>query len=727
MSTLLTRLSGELDALVSPVLELLDDANAHLMALRGADAGDDVERVAARLAGFRESLRTLREKVAEQRSYVLLFGPLKSGKSTLMNALSAAYVSEVTSLPAYPCMVYVRHAPRLEVAVERWDGEVDSFSGLDQMRAHVAGAHADLARALRRAEAAGVDFDPTIHQPHAIRRVDVRMPAPRLLESGTVLVDTPGLYTRMKFGYDQLTREFRLASACAIFVVKTDNLFLEQVFDEFDDLLRLFSRIFLVVNLDTAKRDLEPDGGLGPSLERRDPAQILAAFEELAMSETLRRARDEGRLQIYPIDLLRAASARLRAGAAADTASSDETEKGPEDADATGGVPVDFERFVSDLAAYLASQEALVAFVRDSLQQANDVLAELATVCRGEAAAVAERLVAVAEETRARFGARADAARRLSSRSLEEGCAPHAEDVTSITRERSVDVRKQAADRAEAALDRWFETDRSFAQLVGEDLVEVFAACRDELSTLARDGARTVLASDVAAAGIRRLAPADFDALDLPIARIARSALSGGEAAESGKSALLTIPYGLVPVKRSALDWLLLRGPVRVRKALFGPEEAPTRPVARTVKQRRLGAPARAALGAATRVRLDRFFAEALSQSAVAAFGEAATAVAARLHAAIDEAGRAAGTAMVDMRATLADRATLRSAIDVLGRTAERATADTDRLLDAWGVRTPAPEASGAPAAVAEVGAPGGGATIDEEEPAAPELPVEKD
>ena len=34
--------------------------------------------------------------------YVMIFGPLKSGKSTLMNAIAAAYVSEVSSLPAYP-------------------------------------------------------------------------------------------------------------------------------------------------------------------------------------------------------------------------------------------------------------------------------------------------------------------------------------------------------------------------------------------------------------------------------------------------------------------------------------------------------------------------------------------------------------------------------------------------------------------------------------------------
>ena len=71
-----------------------------------------------------------------------------------------------------------------------------------------------------------------------------------------ILVDTPGLYSRMNFGYDVLTREFRDGAACAVFVVKTDNLFLEQVFAEFNQLLGLFSRIFIVVNVDSGKRDL---------------------------------------------------------------------------------------------------------------------------------------------------------------------------------------------------------------------------------------------------------------------------------------------------------------------------------------------------------------------------------------------------------------------------------------------------------------------------------------
>jgi hypothetical protein len=49
-------------------------------------------------------------------------------------------------------------------------------------------------------------------------------------ESSTVLVEYSRSLQPDDFGYDVLTREFRDSAACAVFVVKTDNLFLEQVF-----------------------------------------------------------------------------------------------------------------------------------------------------------------------------------------------------------------------------------------------------------------------------------------------------------------------------------------------------------------------------------------------------------------------------------------------------------------------------------------------------------------
>src|SRR5213079_1725505 len=62
------------------------------------------------LNDIRARLRSLVEKIESQQAYLVIFGPSKSGKSTLMNAISGSYVSEVTSLPGYPCLVFVQHS-----------------------------------------------------------------------------------------------------------------------------------------------------------------------------------------------------------------------------------------------------------------------------------------------------------------------------------------------------------------------------------------------------------------------------------------------------------------------------------------------------------------------------------------------------------------------------------------------------------------------------------------
>src|SRR5690606_4486904 len=152
-----------------------------------------------------------------------------------MNAIAGAYVSEVSSLPAYPALVYVKHGEERSFEATTYEGKKRSFTDNVEMTDAVQEDHTRLASAILDVERRGEQFDPRRHYPEAIRRMDVEIPAPDLAESGTVLVDTPGLYSRMKFGYDQMTRDFRDTAACAIFVVKTDNLFFEKVFEEFEE------------------------------------------------------------------------------------------------------------------------------------------------------------------------------------------------------------------------------------------------------------------------------------------------------------------------------------------------------------------------------------------------------------------------------------------------------------------------------------------------------------
>ena len=310
MKTEISRFCEACVTTLQPLPAVLNDAAEQL------ENGAEPEQLAqplAHLNDLRARFRSLVEKLRSQQAYLLIFGPLKSGKSTLMNAISGAYVSEVTSLPGYPCLVFVRHSEEPHFSATRYNGRETVFANGEVLQDMIADSHIALAQQIRATESRGDEFDPRTHFTEAIRRIDVKVPVQNLAHSKTVLVDTPGLYSRMNFGYDVLTREFRDSAACAVFVVKTDNLFLEQVFAEFNQLLGLFSRIFLLINVDTSKRDLHADGSLKPSAESQNPEQVIEAFKTLSMGGPLRDAYDQNRVRIHAVDILNAASAYLPA------------------------------------------------------------------------------------------------------------------------------------------------------------------------------------------------------------------------------------------------------------------------------------------------------------------------------------------------------------------------------------------------------------------------------
>lgn len=614
MQTVLSQFCEEFEGRVRPVLEPLDRFAASL----GQTQDDTAARsVLPALLSTRHRLRALMEKVERQQAYVIIFGPLKSGKSTLMNAMSGAYVSEVTALPAYPCMVYFSHAEQRELVLTRYDGSVERLSDVADMRAQMNSAHAELAEAIRACESRGDEFDPVTHLPRAVRRVDVRTPAEQLAGSGAVLVDTPGLYSRMKFGYDLMTREFRDSAASAVFVVKTDNLFLEQVFAEFSDLLRLFSRIFLVVNLDSTKQDLQPDGSLGSSLECVDPQQIVEAFERLAMNASLKEARDDGRLRIYPIDLLQAASKRLRAGHAVD-----------DDHAAKDGEPEDdFSRFLSDLTQYLNSTDYLVAFLGDSLRQGSAILDELKGLTGSAPVVELARQVEALESERGERVARAAALARLASFGWDGALGAVRDDVERITIERSTAVRNETGEKADAALAAWFESDQSFGQLLREGLGGVLGGYRDQVAAIAREVTQTVLGSDVAVATALREQRAEIGRAQVDLTSVARATLAALPAAPTrGEAPKLDVPVAVVQVKKTIWDHLLLRSQASVRRRLLGPDAAPEKPLPRKIKQKRLGA-TRVVLGEVLRARFARFATEVAKETVSDAFAHASAAL----------------------------------------------------------------------------------------------------
>lgn len=579
MRTLLSQFCEEFEQAVRPLVAPIERTTE---LLRETPDHPAARAAAPRLLDVQHELDVLADKVAGQQAYVLIFGPLKSGKSTLMNAMAAAYVSEVTSLPAYPCMVYVSHAEAREFELTRYNGEKTVLQDPAALRLAVERAHLDLAEHIRATEALGLEFDPAEHYPEAIRRIDVRVPAGELAQSGSVLVDTPGLYSRMRFGYDRMTREFRNAAACAIFVVKTDNLFLEQVFDEFHSLLELFSRIFLVVNLDGTKQDLRPDGTLGPSLESQDPIRVVQAFENLAMSAPLKAAAEEGRLRLYPVDLLRAASRRL---AGAEGARSEST--------LPRATEADFDLFLGDLTDYLNSTDYLVAFLGDSLRRAHTLLREADEILMRPAVREIEGEANRLEQEQARCQARIEALDRLAAFDWRGALQPLEDQLMRIAESRAVAVSGRVAQAMTTEIDQWFQGDGSLHTLLHDRIRPRLSTCQRELSLAVHEVLAGQVAEGGAAVALPEEAAKDLVTAGIRLSELGREALDRVDPTGIVKVEMPPLSIDELPVKKTLLDWLLFRSKARVRRRLFGPPEKPVLRIPSEVKARRLGAHAK--------------------------------------------------------------------------------------------------------------------------------------
>jgi len=617
MDTLLSQFCTEFDSKLRPLLEPLERSAKAIQAAEDELPG---KALLPELLDLGLQFRALVDKVAEQQAYVLIFGPLKSGKSTLMNSVCAEYVSEVTSLPAYPCMVFVSHSETLHFIITRYNGETQHFTDPSALRLEINRAHAELADKIREVEQRGQNFEPAVHFAKAIRRVDVKVPAGELEQSGAVLVDTPGLYARMKFGYDQMTRDFRNAAACAIFVVKSDNLFLEQVFSEFSRLLELFSRIFLVVNLDSSKRDLRPDGTLEPSLESEDPQRIIEAFHSLSMSAPLKAAADEGRLRIYPVDLLQAASRRIL-----------EARSGSN----TGGVaaPVsigeaNFESFIGDLTDYLNSTEYLTAFLSDSLRRASSLCSEARTLLGHRSVKDLAQRVTGLERTLDSSKQRLEALDRLRDFDWQAAFTELQQELESLTREWARGVEDSTSEKLERGLVHWFSSDESLQYLLIKELKASLLGHKRKLATRLHEALSERVSRGAAGISLPTGVEDDLRTAEVHLDQLGIQSLApmNQRVIEDGVSA----PFALddIPIKKVVFwDWLTFKSRAVVRRRLFGPPERPALELTSAIKQRRLGAAGSDAMHELVSLHNARFFPDcvrALCEEILGNYSEAA-------------------------------------------------------------------------------------------------------
>lgn len=587
MKTEISRFCEACSQSLQPLPEALNTA-AHQM--EKVENPAVIEKSFNTLNDLRARLRSLTDKLGSQQAYLLIFGPLKSGKSTLMNAISGAYVSEVTSLPGYPCLVFVQHAPQQHFSVTRYNGRESVFVDTTVLRDVISDGHFALAEQIRVTERRGESFDPRSHFTEAIRRVDIKVPVETLRESSTVLVDTPGLYSRMNFGYDVITREFRNSAACAVFVVKTDNLFLEQVFAEFNQLLGLFSRIFLVINVDSGKRDLQPDGSLVPSAESENPQQILEAFKTLSMAGPLRDAYDQGRVRIHAVDLLNAASSFLTKNGSNGNGNGNGSHANGNGIDKQR---VAFDAFMRDLADYLNSSDYTREFIGDSLRQGHSLCAEARAICENAEFDQIRRHQEQLRDQIAVIDSKLAATNRLLKvdwdATFEKARAEHQHKSDEAITAQTAQLKKEMCE----SLDQWYGGSESLKSLVDDRWNLLLTAAARSLAEGTRDRLGRLLNTPFGGAEPAAMVMSDLHGVSFelgPSARAATPALNPDDAVNSYR---MEFDASTIPVRKSIGDWLLFRKIATVRRRLFGQDL--TQEIAPEMKQKRLPELSRAA------------------------------------------------------------------------------------------------------------------------------------
>jgi ribosome biogenesis GTPase A len=573
---------------LGPFGNRLDRAVSALSGQLGQIDLDCLNEIRANLRDIQHRYGNLQEKVDNQQAYLLIFGPLKSGKSTLMNAISGTYVSEVSSLPSYPTLVYVKNAAQPRFQATDYTGETRDFTGSRQLCSAIKLEHERLASTIRLAESAGQEFEPSRHLPEAIRRVNVELPAQPLADSGTVLIDTPGLYTHMKFGYDQMTRELRNTAACGIFVVRSDNLFFEKVFDEFEELLNSYGRIFLITNIDSSKQDLQPDGSLTASLESSNPEQVLEAFRSLSMNATLRQAIEDGRLSLYPIDLQKAAARRLSAAAqesAGTTAQDFDPIEVYDEFQADTGAD-GFDPFLQDLTDYLNSNEYIRDFMADSLKMAGELgmgTVELAT------SKAANELLESCVGLRATIDKKQKQAEAIEKVEDLDWSASFGH--LDAEKDQLLDTLSQDYSRLVGALENglseWLDTDDSWQDLVNWHLKNTLEQeVRRDASNIV-DHFRPLLAGYSGGARLNMFQMGRLHQAGLRIEESVPQLLrSLGDKVQAGMPRL-DLDVEEVPLKRSLVDLVLFRKRPKVLEKFFGRDGDQSIPARK--KRKRLG------------------------------------------------------------------------------------------------------------------------------------------
>jgi len=578
---------------------------ARLERLGRSESALDPQTLARGLASAAGELQGLLTRVEGERSAVFVFGPPKAGKSTLVNALAGRYALEVGPRPSYPCVQRVGHAPEPGAALVRFDGTSERVPEQASLRLALQRVHADLAQAARATRAKGENFEPARHLRGAVRRVDRQLASEHLERTSVELVECPALTGPLFQTYSSMLVGESDGARAALFVARASQLCDDGVLFGFDQLLELFERVLVVVNLDGRAKDLDPTGALVPGAEGEDPLRLLEAFETLTTAPELGRALHDGRVRLIALDALEAARARL-AG---------------EEESAAAGAGLRLSDLLSELSERLDGHSAFRTFVHSALRRAGEALEETHELLVTPGLAELPRAEERAEAERAARERIDQALRRLASRARRtwesEGLfVALRERLGAKLAQRGQELARELAPSLAATIEDWFSNSESVRELMQNRLAPRVAGAQADLARFADAAVRAQLAEPALLASLSPELKRDLGEARVDLAALLRPAAEAQAPAPQTQPPL-PLDVEKIPVRARLGERLTMRSEAEVRRALFGPPELPGLVLSSADKEKRLGRAAQSAM---------RKSAEARAATALAERAKACTA-----------------------------------------------------------------------------------------------------
>jgi hypothetical protein len=247
------------------------------------------------------------------------------------------------------------------------------------------------------------------------------------------------------------------------------------------------------------------------------------------------------------------------------------------------------------------------------------------------------------------------------------------------TKDRAKEIHAKTADAVGGVLERWFQSDKGLPAL-SDEVGALFASSMREAGPVVTASLKDRVAEGTAGARIPSEVRYTLSDLEVSLDDISRTALDRVNPLAGVSVPKPTIALDEVPVRRSLVDFLLFRGPGRIRRDVFGTADDPKAEVPAALKAKRLGPASREALRKALLGHLDGFFSKSVDGMVDRSFEAYAPAVVEAVTPAIAERKQGAEETFSDAERRLAEVANVVDSLTRLRRAMDSGVASVETL-----------------------------------------------